>query len=148
MPIREPLAIRLWRKVDKNGPVPDFAPHLGPCWLWTAKARVRGYGVIGTGNGKQTRVTHRVAYELVIGPIPEGLQLDHLCRVRHCVNPKHLEPVTQAENLRRGEGGVLKTHCPHGHPLREGNLVKCRRGTRECLTCARERARRRRLVNA
>src|SRR5688572_16860021 len=73
----------------------------GGCWLWTASRILSGYGQVRF-EGKNQRA-HRVAYALVKGPIPEGLVLDHLCRVKHCVNPDHLEAVTQAENLRRGD---------------------------------------------
>ncbi len=73
-----------------------------PCWLWTMSLDGRGYGQMWDRE-KRTRVTaHRFLYEHIVGPVPEGLDLDHLCRVRHCVNPAHLEPVTRAENVRRG----------------------------------------------
>ena len=84
---------RFWSKVDKNGP--------GGCWLWTASLNNRGYGRFGpTGQRKLVRA-HRWAYEAVVGPIPDGLVIDHLCGVKRCVNPAHLEPVTNFENLRR-----------------------------------------------
>lgn len=73
------------------------------CWLWTGARNDSGYGRVGIG-GSRTGAVHRVAYELLIGPVPAALDLDHLCRVRHCFNPKHLEPVTRSENLRRGVG--------------------------------------------
>lgn len=75
------------------------------CWIWNAKARRGGYGLIGI-DGKSYRA-HRWMYEQLVGPIPEGLQIDHLCRVRECVNPAHLEPVTHAENGRRGKNTRL-----------------------------------------
>src|ERR1019366_4519713 len=77
-------------------------PNTG-CWLWTGGLNRGGYGQFMT---PPCTVAHRVAYELFVGPIPEGLQLDHLCRVRSCVNPQHLEPVSQQENIRRGLGGM------------------------------------------
>lgn len=86
---------RFWPKVER---VEDG------CWLWTASLTGDGYGRISLG-GKfgPMGLAHRVAYELLVGPIPEGLELDHLCRVRRCVNPEHLEPVTHAENVRRAQ---------------------------------------------
>lgn len=80
----------------------DLAGH-GGCWLWTAAVDpTTGYGKFHIGPDQRTCGAHRFAYELLVGPIPDGLVLDHLCRVRHCVNPQHLEPVTVGENLRRG----------------------------------------------
>ena len=105
---------RFWAKVDKNG--------LGGCWLWTASRMGLGYGVFYRKG--QSRMAHRGAYELFIGPIPEGLELDHLCRVHHCVNPDHLEPVTHRENNMRGirgTGPLRQTHCRRGHPFDEVN---------------------------
>lgn len=72
------------------------------CWEWTASRTLDGYGQIHIGPDRQMGYGHRVVYEMLVGPIPEGLQLDHLCRNRGCTRPDHLEPVTQAENLRRG----------------------------------------------
>lgn len=119
-------------------------PNSG-CWLWTASCDSKGYGKIYV-NGKLVGA-HRVAYELFVGPIPDGLHIDHLCRVRCCVNPSHMEPVTHAENIRRGDSGKAtalqqraKTHCPHGHEYNEENthIRKNRNGARVCRTCARE----------
>lgn len=95
------LPTRFWAKVDKNGPFPTEAPGLsGACWQWTASIiHTTGYGAFGVEGRK--RGAHRVSYELVIGPIPDGLTIDHLCNNRRCVNPSHLEPVTQGENVRR-----------------------------------------------
>lgn len=95
-------AERFWDRTDLNGPVPEYRPDLGPCWLWSG-ALHNGYGGF-FADGQRWRV-HRWSYEFLVGPIPEGLHLDHLCRVRHCVNPAHLEPVTNQENIRRGEAG-------------------------------------------
>jgi hypothetical protein len=111
------------------------------CWLWGG-ARVRdGYGTIGR-DGRNLRA-HRVMYEYFIVEIPEGLDLDHLCRVRHCVNPWHLDPVTRQVNIIRGDKpgiNASKTHCPHGHEYTEENTIR-HRGSRFCLTCKRERGR-------
>lgn len=107
------------------------------CWLWTAATIQKGYGQFWY-DGK-LQYAHRIAYELLVGPIPNGLQLDHLCRVRNCVNPEHLEPVTNQENCRRGETGAhngIKTHCPHGHPYDEINTYR-HRGERRCKGCRR-----------
>lgn len=92
---RRPLEERLWAKVDKDGP--------NGCWLWMGGRTPLGYGHVSveTPEGWRTRRVHRVTYELLVGPIPEGLTLDHLCRTPACCNPDHLEPVTVAENLRR-----------------------------------------------
>lgn len=114
------------------------------CWLWAASQN-NGYGLL-RWNGS-TRRAHRVVYQLFVGEIPGGLELDHICRVRHCVNPAHLEPVTHRENMLRGDTvfakGAAKTHCPKGHPLAGDNLVpsKLKLGWRSCLTCKRENAR-------
>ena len=119
---------RFWSKVDVGHP-------LG-CWEWTAAKTANGYGNFGV-EGK-FRSAHRFAYELLIGPISEGLHLDHLCRVRNCVNPDHLEPVTNLENIYRGYGAArnrLKTHCPKGHEYNEENTYIDPRGWRNCRIC-------------
>lgn len=90
---------RFWARI-KLGPVPDVAPELGECWIWTGAQHAAGYGK-GLFGGRYES-THRYAYETLRVEIPEGLHLDHLCRVRACCNPWHLEPVTHAENVRRG----------------------------------------------
>lgn len=116
-------------------------PNTG-CWLWLGTVNANGYGVINLTVGE--RKAHRVSYEHYVGPIPAGLQLDHLCRQRCCVNPDHLEPVTNAENVRRGEcgrAGRQKTHCDHGHPFSEhGGYKQWRHGHRfrYCRKCSRE----------
>ena len=94
---------RFWAKVDKTGPVPEFAPHLGPCWVWIAYIAPDGYGRFMLRHGKPV-LAHRFAYEMLLGEIPTGLDLDHLCRNRGCPNPYHTEPVTRLENVRRGRG--------------------------------------------
>jgi hypothetical protein len=109
------------------------------CWLWVGTVRPDGYGLFGAGN----RRAHRVAYELFVGPIPEGAELDHLCRVRHCVKPAHLEPVTPTENRRRQAPWHWRhnsSHCPNGHPYSGPNLIRNSRG-RTCRECTRRRSR-------
>ena len=99
-----PTPARFWHKVDKDGPVPDYRPELGPCWIWTGGlTSIDEYGTFAVDTTAHRSVlAHRYSYELNVGPIPDGLQIDHLCRVHPCVNPTHLEPVTQRENVRRG----------------------------------------------
>lgn len=112
----------------------EFQPD--GCWYWTASVTNGGYGRFLAGD--KTRVAHRVAYEWAKGPVPAGLQLDHLCRVRHCVNPDHLEPVTARENVLRGEGSAAfnarKTHCKRGHELAGDNMF-IKQGQRICRRC-------------
>ena len=97
------------------------------CWLWPG-SQTNGYATIGViVNGKSTtRRLHRLVYESMRGPIPKGLQIDHLCRVRNCVNPAHMEPVPPRVNTLRGVGpaavNAVKTHCPRGHALKGDNL--------------------------
>ena len=109
------------------------------CWEWTG-ARSGGYGRFSFGG--RIAYAHRIAYEIWVGPIPEGLQIDHLCRNRACVRPDHLEPVTHKENILRGVGltakHAVKTHCPHGH-LYDG---RDNRGKRICRRCRADAKRR------
>ena len=128
---------RFWAKVDFNGPVPEHRPELGPCWLWTAATR-RRYGAFYVGrNGIHMMPAHRFAYEFCVGPIPDGLTIDHLCRICHCQEPDHLEPVTNRVNVLRGEGlaaaNARKTHCPKGHAY---DLFQ-KDGRRYCRRCVR-----------
>lgn len=113
----------------------------GGCWLWTGSLDKHGYGRSYL-NGRN-RSAHAVMYELTIGPCPDGLELDHLCHVRNCVNPTHLEPVTHAENLRRATPRKKKAECKNGHP-RAGLPIGA-----PCRTCKAEwqRERRRQLTS-
>jgi len=122
------------------------------CWPWTACRSSDGYGHIRIEGSVYK--AHRVVYELMVGPIPVGLEIDHLCRNRACVRPDHLEPVTKTTNVRRGLAMVngaqnaAKTHCPAGHPYDAENtrVGRTRMGIayRVCRTCDRERVRRKR----
>lgn len=115
------------------------------CWQWQggfgggAKAYPRFYWNGNTG------YAHRFSCEYFNGPIPKGYTVDHLCRNTYCVNPSHLEAVTMKENGLRGNTfqgiNARKTHCPHGHPYIEENILNTKRQSRQCKTCARERSR-------
>lgn len=129
-------------------------PNSG-CWLWLGATDGRkGYGRVNIAkSNKSHRQAHRLGYELYKCPIPDRLVLDHKCRNPSCVNPDHLEPVTQLENMRRGEykkglalGGMAsgevqkaKTHCPNGHEYTPENTLKRERGWRGCKACHREK---------
>lgn len=136
---RPNLSERFWVKVNKDAPISAVRPDLGHCWLWTASLDGKGYGKIGV-KGKLLQA-HRLSYEMVLGAIPDGLVLDHLCRIRHCVNPGHLEPVTQRVNLLRGQTLTAKevqvTHCPQDHPYDEANTYQYG-NNRKCRACRRE----------
>lgn len=121
------------------------------CWIWRGALNEGGYGIVQLGRGIGTDRTHRVVYRAMVGEIPAGLTLDHLCHRPACVNPAHLDPVTRTENTLRqwavgkgnaGASNVLKTHCPHGHPYDEANTRKDKNGRRHCRTCERLRAQR------
>lgn len=114
-------------------------PDANGCWRWTGTHRPCGY-VRRSVDGRLWYL-HRYVYTVLVGPVPENLHMDHLCRVHDCCNPKHLEPVTQRENNRRGESPPAKngrkTHCMRGHLLAEENLIpsKKQRGRRGCRVC-------------
>jgi hypothetical protein len=140
MPELFPLDIaRFWSKVAVSYP--------NDCWEWLGGRFETGYGQFNAG-GKALRA-HRVAYEIVHGPVPEGLVLDHLCRNPLCCNPAHLEAVTNRENTLRGIGptaaNAQKTHCPRGHAYTPPNTIQ-HGGKRECRICNREKKRRARAA--
>ena len=117
----ETLRARVRRSVDvsENG-----------CWLWRLRLDRHGYGAMHLDG--RTRLAHRVAYEAFVGPIPDGLTLDHTCRVRHCVNPDHLDPCTTGENTARIPRDAT---CRNGHPRTEANTYLSPRGDRTCIDC-------------
>lgn len=130
---------RFWAQVVTGDP--------DGCWEWTGPCNEKGYGKFTIGGraesgGKQIKA-HRFAYEIRQGPVPEGLELDHLCRNRSCVNAAHLEPVTRRENQRRGQSvsgrNARKTHCKHGHEFTRENTRWRKDGSRYCRTCGRDR---------
>jgi len=108
------------------------------CILWLGRVDGKGYGRLANVKGK-TGGAHRITYEAAYGPIPAGLDLDHLCRVTRCVNPRHLEPVTSGENTRRSPiHNGAKTHCPQGHEYTEANTYRwpgAPGASRQCRTC-------------
>lgn len=141
----QPPAERFWAKVNKSAPLPTEGTAVGACWLWTGAVNRNGYGNFWYGS--RTVLAHRWAYEQTSEqPIPADLVCDHLCRRRNCVRPSHIQPVTSAENTRRGISGEVnggrqraKTHCPHGHAYDEINTYVGPDGSRQCRTCRAER---------
>ncbi len=146
------LEERFWASVEKTE----------TCWLWTGGSNGLGYGRFAirlSGESIRQIYAHRFAYELIVGPIPDGLTLDHLCHNadetclggtsclhRRCVNPAHLEPATSRENTFRSPmapaaANATKVHCPSGHPYDETNTYVTPEGWRHCRICARARTR-------
>lgn len=113
------------------------------CWLWQGARTRKGYGHIRSDDNGPLVAVHRVAYVAFVGAIPEGLEIDHLCRVRHCVNPAHLEAVDHATNVRRGRRNQNhgKASCVRGHEFTPDNTRRDSRGRRACRACGRERQR-------
>ena len=138
-----PFEDRFWARVDKGGPVPSretdpliTAPPT-PCWLWLGSCNSQGQAQVSRDH--RTTLAYRVSYELLVGPIPEGFHMDHLCRNRACVNPEHLEPVTASVNQRRGLNSVpgfrRKDSCKNGHPFEGDNIYLATGEVRRCHTC-------------
>ncbi len=137
---RKPPGERFWAKVNKTT----------TCWLWTGMLDRNGYGYFNPMDGRNNQLVHRWSYETSIGPIAEGLTLDHLCRVRNCVRPSHLDPVTLAENVSRGTSPSTVTArsgvCQRGHAFTpENTYVVPSTGARTCRACGRWRYRNRPL---
>jgi hypothetical protein len=141
--LKKTLAERLARRI--------WAEPATGCRVWVGAKNTKGYGRIRVGG--KTMMAHRAAYELERGSIPEGLQLDHLCRNRRCCNPDHLEPVTREENIARGGWQTVlnarKTLCKWGHEFTPENTYYRRGGGRDCKACrvdARKREGARRII--
>lgn len=155
-PVRVSVEERFWSKVNKDGPVAKLTPELGRCWIWTAGTYRYGYGQFTIGDTSVR--AHRFAYEQEVGPIPEGLVLDHFaCENPSCVNPSHVRPVTDRENLLRGNTiqawNLAKTHCKHGHEFTPENTVRIgpsgmHRACRECRRRIDRESHRRRSTRA
>lgn len=134
--VKPSIVERFWSKVDKSG----------ECWLWCAGLNHRGYGLFTPRHGKRIRA-HRFAYRITIGPIPPGMEIDHVrargCTSTACVNPRHLEAVPQRINNLRSESPSARharqTHCVHGHPFDIANTRIDRHGARRCRACERTR---------
>lgn len=130
--------IRFWTKVNYDG----------DCWLWTGARTAGGYGQFKVSPGQAPVMAHRWAYEDTVGPIPAGLEIDHLCNVILCVRPDHLEPATPRANKIRSSGfsgkNARKTHCAHGHEYTAENTYMTTAGSRVCRTCARASGKRHR----
>lgn len=126
----KPMADRFWPKVE-----------VWDCWEWKASKNAYGYGQFYTG--ETMRLAHVISYQLLVGEVPAGLDLDHLCRNRSCVNPDHLEPVTRRENIARGSSVVARqmeqTECKYRHPLSGDNSYIDGRGRRVCRACVRRK---------
>lgn len=141
MTIATSIESRLWPKVDRRGP--------DECWPWTAADNGAGYGVIG--HEGRIVYAHRFAYGSLVGPIPAGTELDHLCRNRGCVNPAHLEPVTHRENVARGQAPAARIartgSCASGHPRTPENTWR-RGGKTFCRPCHARWAREARIRRA
>lgn len=137
--VREKAESRFWPRVNRTD----------GCWLWTGP-KANGYGRLYVGGKRWAMQAHRFAYELLVGPIPPGWQIDHLCRNPVCVNPSHMEPVTSRENTLRGVGptaqNAKRTHCIHGHPFDAANTLLVH-GHRDCRTCKRIQWMRRKRVS-
>lgn len=141
-PLTLAQAAQIMREADARL-LPKIAQAADGCWRWVAAIDQYGYGRFRQRD--RNALAHRVVYELLVGSIAVDLTLDHRCRNRWCVNPAHLEPVSLAENIRRGTGvgvaNATKTHCKHGHELTPENIY-WKQGKRACRECGRQATRR------
>lgn len=129
----------LWAPITPKPPEDRFWPKVRKsdgCWEWTSKRYPNGYGCFFIA-GKRSVGAHRFSYELAKGPIPKGLVIDHLCRNKACVNPAHLEAVTNSTNILRGERQTRQSHCRRGHEWTPENTRLGKDGRRMCLACYR-----------
>lgn len=144
---KDPI-LRWDAKVDRNGPVPEHRPELGPCWLWTGHLNNKGYPLIDMNeDGRWSpRYAHRMAYGWFVEPLIDGLTIDHLCYTPACVNPHHLEQVTHRVNMHRSRGKEMQAHlrgeCLSGHAMTEENTYNAPDGRRMCRACIRLRGKR------
>ena len=124
-----------WNRVDADG----------DCWLWQGYIGPKGYGQFGLTH-RSKEYAHRMAWILLVGAIPQDKEIDHLCRVRHCVNPDHMQAVTGRTNKLRGYSfsgqQARQTECRHGHPFTRENTYIETNGQRHCKTCDADRHRR------
>lgn len=129
------------RSLDERFDEKWMPEPMSGCWLWLGSKNGAGYGTIERDG--RTFMAHRYSYERAVGPIPEGLVLDHLCRTPSCVNPEHLEAVTHGENILRGREAIAdgalpqrrRTHCAKGHVLRGENVSVGEDGIKRCRQC-------------
>lgn len=137
--VTDPI-VRVLRRLDTS--------DLDSCWLWPGWKNEAGYGMVH--GAERDHMVHRVVFEHFVGPVPEGLVLDHLCRVKGCVNYSHVEPVAQRTNVLRGEGlpaeNAVKDACKHGHEFTPENTRVRKDGSRLCRACEARRQRERRAA--
>lgn len=137
-PKPQPPLERFWPKVNKNGPTPRHCQDLGPCWEWNGARGRGGYGCFSIPPSRGV-LAHRWIYKTLVGPIPDGLVIDHLCNNRCCVNPAHLKPCTTLENNLRADRSAVrfprKSHCSRGHEFSPSNTYVTKQGFRKCRAC-------------
>lgn len=136
LPVNTKILIRFFSKIKIS---PNITFNGTPCWLWTRELDEKGYARFRYATKQWHGRAHNVSYKMFIGPIPDGLEIDHLCRRRHCVNPVHLEAVTYWTNQLRGVGTLvartLQTHCKYGHEFTPENTYPMPHGGRQCRIC-------------